>query len=142
MLLLAQMPAVIAPQHDDRVVTIRSVFERIEYATYHCIGESDRRQIALNSLLPLVVFSDVRKVAIGTAFFSSRRQVVQIVLFVSRRQLNVLDGERIEVLFRYKPRLMRSIDSASQKEWLIKNTSYFMGTENSDLSPDESAEDL
>lgn len=29
-----------------------------------------------------------------------------------------------------------------QKEWLIKNTSYFMSAENQDLSPGESAEDL
>ena len=34
MLLLAQMPTVIAPQHDDSVVTIRSVFERIDHSQW------------------------------------------------------------------------------------------------------------
>ncbi len=82
-LLLAQMPTVIAPQHDDRVVAIRTVFERVDDATDHSIGKCDRRQVALNSLLPLLVGSDMSEIAIGAATLAGGRKIVEVVLLVA-----------------------------------------------------------
>ena len=62
---------------------------------------------------------NVGKVAIGAALLTGRRQVVQVVFLVARRQLNVLDRKEIKVLLRHKPRLVGTIDAAGQKERLV-----------------------
>ena len=62
-LLLAEMPAVITPEHDDGVVALRTLFQRIKHAPEHGIGEMNGGEESLNAFLPLTLFLDVLEVA-------------------------------------------------------------------------------
>jgi hypothetical protein len=122
MLLLAEMPAVIAPEHDDRVVALRALFERIEHATEHRIGEVNRREIGLDALLPLLVLLNVRKVAIPRESLACGRQIIDIIRFVTGRKLDAFERKRLEILLRHKPRLMRPVDATGEEERLVLRT--------------------
>ena len=119
MLFFTQMPTVVAPKHDNRVVFVGAFFKRIQNATDHVVGKRDRSEIPLNRGLPLVVFLNVCKVSVGTSFFARLRQVFQIIFFVTGRKLYFFKRKLIEVLLRNKPRFVRPIDSTRQKERLV-----------------------
>ena len=84
MLFLAEMPAVVGPEHDDRVLGVRPLLERIEHKAEHRIGKVDRREIALDRCLPLLVFADMVEVAVGATPLSFRRQVIEVIRAVAR----------------------------------------------------------
>jgi hypothetical protein len=51
-LLLAEVPAVVAPEDDDRVVLVRAGVERVDQPADVHVAVRDRRQVALDGLLP------------------------------------------------------------------------------------------
>ena len=55
----------IAPEHDDGVVRMGRVIERIKYAADLCVGKTDGGEVGLHGVLPLVVLEDGGMVATG-----------------------------------------------------------------------------
>ena len=119
MFLFTQVPPVIAPQHNDGVVAIGSVVECIKYLSDHRISKGYRSQVSLNALFPLIVFLDVFKVSISSAALCFGSQIVEIAFPVSWRKLNFLNWKQVKIFLGYKPRLMRTINPASQKKWFV-----------------------
>lgn len=118
-LLLAEMPAVVGPEHDDGVVAVRARVERVEHAAEHRVRECDRGEVALDRLAPLPVLADVREVAVRSAPLARRRQVVEVVRLVARRQLDRFERKEIEVLLRHEPGLVRAVEAAREEEGLF-----------------------
>ena len=100
-LLLAKMPSVIAPEHDDGVVAMRARFERIEHATQHRIREMNRREIGLNALLPLPMCLNVGEVAIATEFLAQRRHIIEIALLDAGAGSDRFERKRLKIFLRH-----------------------------------------
>ena len=64
MLLFAEMPTVVRPEHDDRVFRMGAFVQRIDDSANLFVGESDGSQVALNSMLPLLVLGDLGVIAL------------------------------------------------------------------------------
>ncbi len=80
MFLLAQMPAVVAPEADDRVVAVRGFLQRIEHAADLSIEIADRGEVALDRFLPAAGFEDARMVAKGVGHLEADgREIVDVV---------------------------------------------------------------
>ena len=56
--LLAEQPAVVAPQHDDRVVGVRAVLESGQNLTDTRVGEAQRREVGGDEFAPHVLAGD------------------------------------------------------------------------------------
>ena len=94
---LGDKPTMIAPKHHDRVAAVGPAFECVENTPDHRIGEVDRRQVALDPVLPLLVVPNVREVAVGAPALTRRWKILQIILLVSylRRKVTVHDSQAV-----------------------------------------------
>ena len=115
-LFLAEVPAVVTPKDDDGIVGIGSILEGIENAAKHGVGKMDGGKVALNGLLPLTFITNVSEVAVRTGLFTGGGKVVEIVFAVAGRELDFFEREGFEVFFWNEPRLVRSVESAGEKE--------------------------
>ena len=79
----------------------------------------DRGEIRLNALLPLAVVLDVREVAVAGNFLAHGRHIVEVAFLHTGRELDGFERERLEVLLRHEPRLVRTVDAAGQEERLV-----------------------
>ena len=79
----------------------------------------DRGEIRLNALLPLAVLLDVREVAVAGNFLAHGRHIVEVAFLHTGRELDGFERERLEVLLRHEPRLVRTVDAAGQEERLV-----------------------
>ena len=83
----------IRPEHHDGLVALGALLQRLQHPSEHGVGEVDRGEVALDSLLPLVLFLNVLEVAIGATALPLGGQVVQVIGLVARRELNFIEGE-------------------------------------------------
>ena len=113
------MPAVITPQHHNRIITVRAFIKCLYHATDHGIGKGNRCEIPLYALFPLVVLLNMCEITVGPAPLAGWWEIAEIIGLVARWQLNLFNGKKIKILFRHEPRLMRSIDATGQEEWLV-----------------------
>ena len=117
---VADMIAVIAPEHDNCVFAIRAAFERIQNVSHASIREGTGREVALHGLLPLAVaFDDAKFLASHRS--ASGRNVLEVV-FEIRRQLDLIERVHVEVFPRRVPLQVRPVDSACEKERLVVAT--------------------
>jgi hypothetical protein len=80
MLFFAQVPAVVAPQHDNRVVAILALAERVDKAADHGVGIRDCRQVPLHGFLPAARFDHRAMIAVGLGHLDARRRNVGQVI--------------------------------------------------------------
>lgn len=118
-LFLAQMPAVVAPEHDDGVVAMRALLQRVEHAAEHGIGEMDGGEVGLDGFFPLPLRLDVLEVAVARDASALGGQVIDIVRLVAGRQLDALEREGLKVLLRHEPGLVGSVNAAGEEEGLL-----------------------
>ena len=118
-LFFAEMPTMVAPQHDNGVVIVWPIFEGIENPAQHGVGKMDRGKVALDSLLPLILFADMSEVSIWSSSLSGRWEIVKVVFFVAGRKLDVLQRKRLIIFGGNEPRFMRAVDTAGEKEGLF-----------------------
>ena len=116
MFFLAEVPAVVAPENDDGIVAVRAGFERVEHAAKHGIGEVDGGEVGLDALFPLLVFEDVREVAVAGDALAFGGHIFQVVFLVAGRKLDGFEREWLEVLLGNEPRFVRAVDAASEEE--------------------------
>ena len=82
MFFLAEMPTVISPQHDERVVGVFAFFQSVQYSPDLRVRKADRRQVTLNGTVPLIVLEHHRMILAVLAGVPSSRRAVHL-----RRQL-------------------------------------------------------
>ena len=120
--LLAQVPAVVAPETDDRVVALGRLVVGVEQAAHHRVAEVDGGQVGADGLLPGVgaaLLEDRLVIAAARGHLQrDGRQIVEVVLLV-RRQLNALQRELVVVLLRHAPRQVRLGQAAGDEERLV-----------------------
>ncbi len=78
MALFTQLPTVIRPKDDDRVVGIGACLERVEEPPHKRVGKRDGREVALDRAFPLTGFDDVVVVIAAPSddFFCAFPQIV------------------------------------------------------------------
>ena len=91
--LLAQVPAVVAPEHDDGVVLVGGLVEGVEQAADVHVGVGDRGEVGLHGFLPAAGLEHRLVVALGPGHLhAGRRNVVQVVLAIGR-QLDLVERD-------------------------------------------------
>ena len=88
---LAQVPAVVAPEDDDRAVTLGRLVQRVEQAADLRVGERDCGQVSLDGLLPRAG-ATILIVLVGLGHLDAGRGHVVQVVFAERRQLDLSSG--------------------------------------------------
>ena len=116
MLFLSQMPAMVPPKTDDRIVPMFRVLQSLQNSTNLTIEVADGRKIRLNRFLPASGLHDIRMIPLRLCHAQSRRRDVSQIVFLQRRQLNLLQWELIKILLRYIPGHMRLVKAQRQKE--------------------------
>ena len=84
-LFLAQMKAVVTPQHDYRIVSMRTGLQSIHNHANAMIDEADRRQISVRQAAVFSVFDDLgmsRSDSIVVDAQEVRRKVVEVRLWI------------------------------------------------------------
>ncbi len=124
-LLLAEMPAVIAPEADHRVVAMRGLFIRIQHAADLRVEISDRGKVGLHRFLPATRLQHLRVVALWVRHFQTDgRNVIEIALH-RRRELDVGQRMHIKVLLRHVPRHMRLVEADGEEKGLVMRLAKF-----------------
>ena len=59
MLFLTEMPAMISPEYDDRVIGMFTLFQCIQHKPCLSVDKTDRREVGLNRCAPLIVGHDI-----------------------------------------------------------------------------------
>ena len=114
---VADVVTVIAPEHDDCVVTMWTLFQGLQNISYTRICKGTGSEISLNSFLPLSMpFDDAE-------FFSGHRpttgrDIVKIVI-EKHRQPHLIERMHVEVLLWCVPLQMRAVNSTGEKERLV-----------------------
>ena len=119
MLLLAKVPAVIGPQHDDGVAGLAAFLERGKHTTDLLVGERARSEIPVHRLAPLVVPEHFCVVALRSGHLHAGGwDVVEIIVrHVGQGQFFCI--EQVIVFLRNIPRQMRLVDTAGEEERLV-----------------------
>lgn len=93
MLLLAKVPAVIAPEYDDHVIPVRGCVEALHQSADHRVAKRAGRQVSLNRFLPASGFQHFRVIAFGLGHLpASRRDVIEVG-FEYFRKHNLVERE-------------------------------------------------
>ena len=71
------------------------------------------------AFFPLVVFLDMWEITVASDALAFGRDVIKIVFLVTGRKLDGIERKGFEIFFRHKPRLMRTIDPAGEKERFV-----------------------
>ena len=126
------MPAVVAPEDDDRVAGVLARVQGVQQPADVRVDEADRGQVALDRPVPLVVpqhhrvvlavpaeVAGVRdRVHLRREFLPERRKVVPVAV-QGRRQFDALERVEVEVLPGHVPGQVRLGEAASQEEGLL-----------------------
>ncbi len=118
---LAVVITVVAPEHDDRVVGVRTGFQCVEHAAHHRIGVTHAGEVTVDRVIDGTQFDQffvMLAFPVLLLLANLRWQVFQIVVFV-RRQLDFRRVIQIEVLLRTVVRKVRGVDAARQEERLV-----------------------
>lgn len=117
---LAVVITVIAPQDDDRVVGVRTGFERIQDASHHGVGITDAREISMNRVVDgLQVFQLLMNAGPRRLhLLNLRRQIVEITSLV-RRQCDLSRFVEVEISLRAVVGIVRGINADAQEERLV-----------------------
>ena len=119
MLFLAEMPAVVGPQHDDGVVGLAAFVERTEHAAHLRVSEGGRGEITVHCFAPLRVFEYLRVVALRPGHLhAGGRDVVEIVVrHIWQGQF--FGVEQVVIFLRHIPRQVWFVDTAREEERLV-----------------------
>ena len=118
-MLLAEMPAVVGPHDDDRIVCEAAFIERVQHAAQHVVGEIYRSQVGLHGAFPLPVLDNGGVVSVRIGHFYAGRRDIPEVGVEDRRNLNRLQRKAVEVALRNVPGKMRPEQSECQEERLL-----------------------
>ena len=77
-LILAEMPPVIAPQNDNGVVGVPALLQCIQQPADMGIDKTDRREVSLDGFAPLVMGDDVGVIATGVCKVPSARWIIDL----------------------------------------------------------------
>ena len=117
MFLFTQMPTVISPQDDNRIVGMPTAIQGIKHPAYLGIGKADGGEIGLNRFAPLLVCGHIgmipgwlyskvpltgRIVDFLGQLFAKGGNVLQIPVLYWR-QLNLTKRMHVEIFLRYAP---------------------------------------
>jgi len=109
----------VAPQHDDRVVSMWTCLQGVQHTPDHRISVGDAGELILDTLPPLPMLLDVCQVAIPAPSLTGGWEVVEVSLFQPRGHLHLVEREQVEVLLRHVPRLMRTVDATCEEKRLL-----------------------
>ena len=116
MLLLAEVPAVVAPEADDGVVAMGGLLQPVEQAAELRVHERDAGEVGLHGLLPPTGGEDFRVVAVGLGHLhAGGRHVVQVV-HAMRRELDGLEWEQVEVFLGHAEGQVRLHETDGEEE--------------------------
>jgi len=114
--LLAEVPAVVAPEYNHGIIQTRTFIERIDYPTHTGIHKADRCQVALDSFLPLLMYNNFFVVALRLSYFLAYRRDIVQVIFVDVWQSNFIQRVHIKIFRRHVPGQMWAEKAAAKEE--------------------------
>jgi hypothetical protein len=118
-LFLAKVPAVIPPQHDDRVFRIGRSIEAVDQTADHRIGVGNRGEIRLNRFSPSAGFHHGAVIAVWFRHFHAcGRDILEVIILVWR-QLDLVEGMHVEIFAGNVPRHVRLVQPNRKEERLV-----------------------
>ncbi len=100
MLFFTQMPTVVRPQTDDRIILVRTSVQSVDQSTELCVCEVDRCQVGLDRILPSTRFDDLGVVTVWLGHLDASSWDIIKIICRYFRQLDRLEWKLVEVLFR------------------------------------------
>ncbi len=121
-LLVAELPAVIAPEHDPGVFSERRGIELLDEATDLTIHEGDAGEVSADGLAPLLMLHHEVVRACGEGIERElprqRADIIEVIGFHLGRDDLIRGRQRVEVLLRRKERDVRAVVADAEEERL------------------------
>ncbi len=121
----SEVPAVVTPKHNDSIIGIRTSIERIDYPANAGIDKTNRCEVGLYSLAPLLVLDDLFVVSFRPGHFLAYRGDVIQVIFIDVRQSHFIQGIHIKIFGRHVPGQMRPEEAAAEEKRSIMLLTQF-----------------
>jgi hypothetical protein len=116
MFFFAQVPAVVSPEDDDRVVAMRAVVQGVDQSADHGVGVGDGGQVTLNGVFPAARFENCAVISVGLGHLDAGRGHVGQIVGGKRRKLDLVQRVQVVILAWHVPGHVRLVQSDGQEE--------------------------